>query len=154
MVYTTDLLGAWQLSRWQVERMDRLDHPFGEDAVGTLLYTADGWMHASVAAADRRSPQERILRRSSDGEVAELARSFFSYGGRWWLSADEVVHAVTVALDPELVGVELRRRVDLADGQLTLSAEEVVDHETRHHRLHWCRASDVERTSKRVEVGT
>ena len=141
MVRASDLVGTWQLQSWEVERAARLDHPFGEDAIGTLLYTTDGWMHASVAAADRRSPRQRVLRRSSDPEVAELARSFFSYGGRWWLSGEEVVHAVRVALDPALVGVDLRRRVDLSGGELTLSAGEDVDGESRHHRLRWCRPS-------------
>ncbi len=48
-----DLVGTWRLVscvRWSG---DRVEHPLGEQPVGLLLYTEDGWMSVQLMAGDR-----------------------------------------------------------------------------------------------------
>lgn len=50
------LLGAWSLAAWHIATdrdRDEPGLPFGADAPGLLLYTADGWMNASIARSGR-----------------------------------------------------------------------------------------------------
>ncbi len=140
-----ELTGTWLLQAWELEPDDAAPrHPFGADATGTLVYAADGWMHAAVARTGRQPSAAGALRRAPDAEVAEIARSYFSYGGRWWREADHVVHEVTIALDPDMVGSTQRRRVTRDGDDLELSADEVVDGRRRRHRLRWRRADTVD----------
>ena len=50
MISKEELHGTWQLESWTIGYSDRDDfsYPFGEDPTGLLLYTADGWMSASI----------------------------------------------------------------------------------------------------------
>jgi hypothetical protein len=139
-VVTPDqLVGAWRLESWVIVTGDRRDEPFGADATGLLTYTADGAMQATICAAGRIPYSGTSARRSSDAEVARAARSFFSYAGTWHLDDEEVVHDVTLALDPGFVGSQQRRHVALDADRLVLSADEPVGGQCRHHRLTWRR---------------
>jgi hypothetical protein len=142
------LCGGWRLHRWEVTTDGVPSLPFGADADGVLTYTADGWMQAAIAAGARGTLSGATGRVSPDGEVAAMARSYFSYAGRWYLEERDghpvVVHEVVVALDPGFVGTIQRRTADLVGDQLTLSADEPVGDRTRHHLLVWHR-DDVRR---------
>jgi len=142
MVVPEQLVGAWCLSTWEIVTDGRPARPFGPDAIGLLTYSADGMMQATIAAPDRVPYSGPSARSSPDAEVASAARSFFSYGGTWHLDGEEVVHDVTIALDPGFVGTEQRRRVALDGDLLVLSADEPVGEGTRHHRLSWRRNVD------------
>ena len=38
-------IGAWSLIEWRIDYSDgRVTHPFGQNAVGQLIYSADGSM--------------------------------------------------------------------------------------------------------------
>ena len=156
-----DLLGTWQLVAWEIDVGGRLVRPFGTRPVGLLSYTPDGWMQATIAAAERPGLSGPSARSSPDVEVAATARTYFSYAGRWWLQpapdpdanvdtdgakapdvdVEVVCHEVVLALDPAMVGTIQRRRAHLTDDQLTLAAAEPVGSTTRHHRLVWQPAS-------------
>ncbi len=133
------LVGAWHLVAWEVHAAGERRLPFGQEPVGILSYTADGALQATVTAEGRAPFSATSARRSPDAEVAAAARTYFSYAGRWHLDGLEVVHEVTLALDPGLVGTRQRRRVDLEGDRLVLSADETVDGQARHHRLTWRR---------------
>ncbi len=147
MTTAADLLGTWQLIAWEIDGGGRLEQPFGPRPVGLLSYTPDGWMQASIAAAERHALSGPSTRSSPDVEVAATARSYFSYAGRWWLetgrdepfedNVEVVCHEVVVALDPAMVGSIQRRHAHLDAGRLTLAAAEEVGTTIRHHRLVW-----------------
>jgi hypothetical protein len=70
--------------------------------------------------------------------------SYFSYAGRYTLRTLEgqpqVVHQVTMSLNPNFVGSEQVRDMHFdAQGRLTLSASDTLPGSTvdRHHRLTW-----------------
>lgn len=133
--------GAWKLRRWLVIQPDGTrTEPFGAKAQGILLYTADGWMSATLMAADRRRLSTSNPRRAPDAERAAAFDSYFSYSGRWRLAGPRtVVHEVTVALNPATVGTLQWREARLIGRTLTLSAAEQTDAGVREHRLTWFR---------------
>ncbi len=63
------------------------------------------------------------------------------YGGRWRIEGRRVLHEVSIALNPAMVGTVQVRDARLAGCTLELSAlERTRDGGTRLHRLLWTRA--------------
>ena len=140
------LLGTWHLRRWEISYGDGRPAtlPYGPDAAGLILYTADGWMNACIARADRPPLSADSMRKLPAAEALSAFESYFSYGGRYTLRQHggraQVVHQVTMSLNPSFVGSEQVRDMHFdAAGRLTLSASDTVPGSdvARHHRLNW-----------------
>jgi hypothetical protein len=145
------LLGTWHLVRWDITYSDGrpASLPFGADASGLICYTHDGTMSACIANANRPHLSSESVRSAPVAERLAAFETFFQYAGRYHLQTvdgqQQVVHRVTHALNPNLVGTQQVRNVAFAgDGRLTLSASDTVPGTSvaRHHRLVWQR-SDV-----------
>jgi hypothetical protein len=135
-----DLVGAWQLKRWETVYEDgRRTEPFGPDAEGLILYTADGCMSATIMAPGRSRLSHANPRSAPAAERAAAFDGYFSYAGRWRLADGVVRHEVTLALNPALVGTPQLRDARLAGRTLTLSATEEVPGGRRTHRIVWQR---------------
>lgn len=146
---TNPLLGTWHLARWDITYDDGRPAtlPYGEDATGLILYTADGHMSACIGRAGRPPLSSASVRSAPESEQRAAFESWFQYAGPYRLKqrddgALQVVHTVTHALNPNFVGTQQVRDVHIdADGSLTLSASDQVPGTTvgRHHRLRWRR---------------
>lgn len=138
-----ELIGAWSLRDWRIEYEDgRVTRPFGEDAAGQLLYSADGRMSATVSAKDRRALDTANARNAAETDKATAFDSYFHYAGRWHLDGDVVVHTVILALNPGFVGTAQRRSVRLEGTELELAAQESMgDGRSRRHLLAWQRVA-------------
>lgn len=135
-------IGAWGLVSWRIEYgAGRVTQPFGPDPLGYIVYSADGIMTASIAHR-LRPPFGLINARDASAEAKVAAfDSYFHYAGPWRIEGEEVVHTLTMALNPDMAGTEQRRlaRFD-GKGGLRLSADELARNGlTRHHVLQWQR---------------
>ncbi|MFZ9477723.1 MAG: lipocalin-like domain-containing protein [Steroidobacteraceae bacterium] len=147
----TDLVGRWDYLRWEIVYPDGvITHPFGDDASGTLLYTADGGMSANIMAGARPLLSKANPRAASVAERARAFDGYFGYAGRWRFEGEGVAHEVTVAANPALVGSLQWRKATLRGRNLTLSVEEPVTDGLRVHRLVWQRPRRV-RPVRRVK---
>jgi hypothetical protein len=138
-----ELIGAWSLRDWRIEYEDgRVTRPFGADAAGQLLYSADGRMSATVSARDRRALDTANARDAAGADKATAFDSYFHYAGRWHLDGDVVVHTVSLALNPGFVGTAQRRSVRLEGPELELAAQESMgDGQPRRHVIDWQRVA-------------
>lgn len=138
------LIGAWDLVDWRIDYDDGRPavRPFGPDAEGQICYTADGHMSAVIQRTGRRPLSTPSPRQAPAEECREAYTGFFCYAGGWTLEeGDTVVHRLTLALNPAMLGTEQRRHARLDDDLLELSASEALGHgRTRTHRLSWRRA--------------
>lgn len=147
------LLGSWRLRRWSITYGDGRPPtlPYGPDAVGLIVYAADGFMSACIARAVRPRLSSESVRSAPEAERLAAFDSYFQYAGPYELRRDaalptglQVVHRVTMSLNPNFVGTEQVRNVEFdASGTLTLSASDTVPGSTvmRHHRLQWVRSA-------------
>ncbi len=135
------LIGAWTLVDWTIRRSDgRTSRPLQPNPGGMLLYTPDGAMSVVMHCGDRAAFSSDDIRRETDASKAAAFASYFHYSGRWKIRGDEVVHHVTAALNPNLVGTDQVRRAELAGDFLTLSATEPLSNGmVRALRLVWRR---------------
>jgi hypothetical protein len=136
------LVGTWRLVRWESTTVDgAVTLPFGADAVGLLLYAADGSMMVSLMRESREPFASGDLMGATAEEKARAAADYISYGGRWELRGDTVRHHVEVSLNPSLVGRVQKRGVELDGDRLTLSTGRMVlDGVEQTARLTWRRA--------------
>ena len=128
------LLGSWQLRRWEITYSDGRAPtlPYGDAAVGLIVYAADGFMSASIARAGRPALSSESVRSAPEAERLAAFESYFHYAGPYVLTRDaalptglRVAHHVTMALNPNFVGSVQHRDVAFAaDGMLTLSASD------------------------------
>jgi Lipocalin-like domain len=142
---TDDILGAWELHSYTARDTadDMVTHPFGENPVGLLLYTPDGFMSAQLM----RSGRPHFDRPRTDGGTSEqtvaAAQGYLAYSGRFIVDedTDTVHHEIMVSLLPNWVNQTQLRAAGLADGYLTLRADTTSrGGVTTTHILVWRRA--------------
>ncbi len=140
------LLGTWYLIRWEISYDDGRapSLPFGAQATGLISYSSDGTMQACIARAQRPRLSSDSVRSAPEAERLSAFESYFQYAGRYALrgeaGAQQVVHTVTHALNPNFVGTQQVRDMYFSGhGQLTLSASDLLAGTTvaRHHKLMW-----------------
>lgn len=135
------LVGAWSLVSWSIEFSDARPtrYPYGEAPVGSIVYSDNGRMLAAISRSDRNSLSVGVPQQAPDTEKTAAFDSFFSYGGRYAIEGDTVIHSVDIALNPNFVGSEQRRSMLFEGDCLTLSAHEG----SRHHKLKWQRVASL-----------
>ena len=131
------LAGTWRLERWELVYEDGRppECPLGEDAEGVLMYTADGYVSATLARAGR-PPLDRSERGKS-----RAYDDYFGYAGRYTVRDGAVIHRIALASDPALTGVETVRHIELEGERLTLSGPDFTAGSPRSHRIMWRRAT-------------
>ncbi|MDT5245293.1 MAG: hypothetical protein QOD36_2669 [Mycobacterium sp.] len=120
------VLGTWELVSYiaQDNHGGPITYPLGPDALGLIMYTADGYMSAQIMRPHRPA----FDRPESDGgtpeQAAAAAAGYLAYSGPFHVdeSTGVVHHEVTVSLLPNwLNGTQLRQST-LDEDHLTLSA--------------------------------
>ena len=146
------LLGSWQLVRWEIAYSDGRPAtlPYGADAEGLIVYTADGFMSACISRSARARLSSDSVRSAPEAERLAAFESHFQYAGPYTLQRDasipgglQVAHQVRHALNPNFVGSVQVRNVGFdGEGRLILSASDTLPGTSiaRHHRLIWMRA--------------
>ena len=146
MISKEQLSGTWELESWTIGYSDRDDFssPFGEDPQGLLLYTADGWMSASIARSGRKLLPENInFRKLPDAVRADAFASYFHYAGRYRVVDGDVIHYVTQSLNPNFPGSQQLRHAELDGQTLVLSGKDQVGKVSRFHSLVWHRVGSL-----------
>lgn len=142
----SDLVGAWDLVRFQISFSDGRTpaFPMGEDARGRIVYAASGHVSAVLTRGDRPGLGVGGLETAHRADVSAKATAFdgyMSYAGTYRLEGDEIVHHVEMALLPEAVGRDQRRHVAWDGETLTLSYEVTArSGVVRRYALAWRRA--------------
>jgi hypothetical protein len=135
-----ELVGTWRLASFVRHSGGRTEHPFGEQAVGLLLYTQDGRMSVHLASGDRAPLSSLDLTELPEEEAALAFRTYLGYAGRYRISGDTVVHGVEVSSVPDWVGTELVRRVSTSGDALVLrTPEELTSEGSVVWELQWLR---------------
>ena len=138
------LVGAWRLVSWTIEypASGRVSQPFGPAPEGLLVYSADGHMSAAMQRPGRARLSRADPNAVNDAEKAAAFASYFHYAGTWSVADGHVVHAVELAMNPNLIGTRQVRHVALDGDRLELGAEEPLEApgQARRHRIVWRRA--------------
>lgn len=118
-----DLLGCWSLVEALEDRggVIRNNPNYGAKPTGFLHYLAEGRVSVAVANGGREPMSGTNRRMAPVEQLAESARTFDAYAGRFSLIApDHVAHHIEISTYQNDVGKDLVRRVLLEGDRLAL----------------------------------
>ena len=123
------LIGTWRLISYETVGIDgSAVHPMGRDAVGFIMYLADGYMSANLMVPGRPLFTGGGAGTATQAELCAASAGYFGYAGQY--EVDEAEHAVRhhieLALVPNLVGSTQFRRVAFEGARLILEGEPVL----------------------------
>ena len=135
------LVGGWTLLRWTIEHKSQTTEPFGPDAQGLLVYAPEGWMSVAIQRQGR-APIPLASPASTAEQKAAAFSTYMHYAGRWRIDGHDVLHEISIAMHPGLIGSTQRRNAVLTGDELELRGDEKLDASgnVRRHRVVWSRA--------------
>ena len=134
-----DIVGVYrQIGEEVVDAAGKLIHS-DNNRSSQIMYSADGYVGVVSTPAGRKQlsapPGRTDLGGATPEELAEATRAVTCYAGLYELNGDMVHHHVEMALNPNLVGQTMTRRVQIDGADLTLSA--MPDAQGRTRRIRW-----------------
>jgi hypothetical protein len=119
------LVGSWSLVSWTITTPDgQIEFPYGEDAVGSIIYTGEGRMAAHLMRRGRELFASENRRDSTLEERSKAFLDYFSYCGPYTVQEDAqtVTHHVETCSSPNWVGTSRVRTFRFSGDSLTLHA--------------------------------
>jgi hypothetical protein len=123
------VVGTWRLvSSDGRSSAGDVSRPYGDSPVGFLIYGADGYMSATIMRPGRPHFATGDRARGTAEELRLASEGFLAYCGSYEIDEARgiIVHHVTAADFPNIVGTDLIRRFTLENGTLTLETQPVV----------------------------
>jgi hypothetical protein len=95
-----DFIGTWKLVDYSFLHEDgTVEKPWGDNVVGYLIYSAEGYMSGNLSPAGKRQNTE-----ATEGQKARRKRDYIAYAGPYTVEGDTVTHHVEVSLFPNWLG--------------------------------------------------
>jgi len=141
MVKVEQLLGTWELVRWETSYDDgRTIYPMGEDAKGFIIYTTDGYMSAALFRGNRPNFETGEALTASDAEKVAGWDSYYSYGGPFEIDGDRVIHTVAHTIYPNWLGGTQVREISFEGEHMILTTPpQKTRRGTQNSRVIWRR---------------
>ena len=114
-------VGTWRLLSLEVRRADgQVSYPWGQDAVGYIMYSQDGYMSVAFMCANRRRFAAGDILGGTTEEKVAAAVTFVAYCGRYEILGDRVIHHIEVSFFPNWTGADQERFYSLDGDKLSL----------------------------------
>ncbi|MEK9945269.1 MAG: lipocalin-like domain-containing protein [Alphaproteobacteria bacterium] len=141
MVKVEQLLGTWELVRWETSYDDgRTIYPMGEDAKGFIMYTTDGYMSAALFRGNRPNFETGEALTASDAEKVAGWDSYYSYGGPFEIDGGRVIHTVAHTIYPNWLGGTQVREISFEGEHMILTTPpQKTRRGTQNSRVIWRR---------------
>ena len=120
------LIGAWRLVSWSETKEDgTVDYPLGKDAIGQLLYSADGHVAAQLARKGMPPLRDEDWRSASQPESSRAWKSYFGYFGTFSIdiATQAVIHHVEGSWFPNIAHTDQKRLFGFEGDELVLDAD-------------------------------
>ena len=139
------IVGSWELIDYRTTDDDgRVTYPLGEQALGQLIYSADGYMSAQIMRGGRSPFRTPNVHSGEPAERTEAAAGYLAYSGPYEVdeASARVRHLVTVSLYPNWLGSDQFRTARCEGDRLELSSDPLVFRTTTlYPALTWRRVS-------------
>ena len=116
------LVGTWALESWEVvDSAGAVDRPFGEQPIGYIMYSPEGYMAVAFMPSSRPPFAAADILGGTAGEKCAAVGTYISYCGRYEVAGDRVRHHIELSLFPNWTGVTQERIVSLSGDTLRIS---------------------------------
>ena len=115
-------------------------YPMGEDAVGRIMYTSNGYMTAHMMQKDRAVIGSPDFNQMTPDERSTAFKECIAYQGTFDIDpvAKQVTHHVATATMPTMVGTDMVRDYVFSEGDQLLTLK-LVYHDGNRASLSWRR---------------
>jgi len=121
------LVGTWKMVSYEVVFEDgEVTYPFGQDALGCLIYTDNGYMSVNIMTANRPSFVSEDFTQASVIEKVTAFETFIAYSGQYEILTDKVIHYTDISLVPNWVGMGQERFFQVTSNRLLLSTNLIM----------------------------
>ena len=153
-----DVLGTWELVSYtaQDNHGGPITYPLGPDALGLIMYTADGYMSAQIMRPDRPTYDRPETDGGTPEQEASAAAGYLAYSGPFTVDESTGVlrHQPRLSLLPNWLNLTQLRHSTLDGDHLTLSAiTKAPDGVETTSTLVWRRAPKRHTSGARVDEG-
>ncbi len=116
-------IGTWRLLSYEVRSTDgQITYPWGQDALGYLIYNKDGYMMVAIMSGNRPKFASSDFIGGSVEEKTDAADTYISYGGRYEVKGDRVIHHIEICSYPNWTGVDQERIFEFVGDRLELQS--------------------------------
>ena len=140
------LIGAWKLVSYVEKPIDGSApfYPMGEEPLGIIMYTPDGYMSAQLMRPGRPNFASGDWFRGNDEEMKQEALGYIAYCGPYHTDEEKqtLTHSMFVSMFPNWIGQTQPRAVSIEGDVLHLSTETPINSggKTTMSYLSWKRA--------------
>ncbi len=119
--------GTWRLLSYEVRSTaGETRYPWGQDPVGFLIYSDDGYVSVAMMGANRPRFGAKDIKKGTVEEKVAAVDTYISYCGRYDVQGDMVIHHVEVCLFPNWIGNDQKRTFKFDGDRLLLNTEPIV----------------------------
>lgn len=115
-------VGVWKLVSFQFHRGDQITYPAGENPLGYLMYTSNGYMSAQVMAEERQQFAVDDPRGGTFEEYADAMKTYSGYCGTYEVRENVIIHNMEVSWYPNWTGTQIIRYFKLDGDMLTVNS--------------------------------
>jgi hypothetical protein len=116
-------IGTWRLVSAEVRITDgQISYPWGQDALGYLMYNKDGYMMVAIMSGNRPNFASSDFSGGSIEEKAAAIDTYLSYGGKYEVKRDRVIHHIEVSSYPNWTGLDQERIFEFVGDRLELQS--------------------------------
>jgi Lipocalin-like domain len=147
MTLRDQILGAWKLVSYIEEPAEGGPNqlPLGNEPLGLILYTSDGFMSAQLMKQGRMPFASGDVFRGTPEEHVDQGSGYMAYSGPYFVDeAHSIVeHSLYVSLCPNWLNGKQMRIARIEAGELQLRSKAPFRSGGRlvHGTVRWCRAS-------------
>lgn len=126
--FREQVIGTWELLEYsRKDKNGERYYPFGEDAIGYLIYTKDGYMSATLSTNNRGQmnyTDTGDLHTGTEEEMAKAANSYHAYTGRYGVDEKNqtVFHHMEMSLVPNRIGQVQDRVIQIKGNEITITS--------------------------------
>lgn len=114
------VVGTWRLVSADIRSEDgTVAYPFGRDAIGQMILTADGFLSKQFGGAHRPNLPVGDWVAATPEEIDASARHYFAYCGRYEVRGNELIYELELSLMPNWMGGSQVRAFTLENDRLT-----------------------------------
>lgn len=116
------LVGTWKLISFELRLKDGTTmHPWGNDVVGQVMYSPDGFMTGCFMKRERAPFAAADVMSGTPQEFETAMKSYVGYAGPYTLYSNRVIHHAEVSWFPNWIGTDIERYFEIQGNSLTLS---------------------------------
>lgn len=134
------IIGSWELASWYEQSPGGGREPlFGAHPRGRLTYTAEGVVHAFMAAESRPRPKSDDI---ADADQMRLFQTMIAYSGTYRVDGDRIWHFIDMSWNQLWTKSEFIRYFELFGNQLrilTVPASELAESTGNVYIAEWAR---------------